>query len=443
MKNLTQLLVAAALAVLPLFNAYAGDSRVEQIDQKQRILERKWELQEEKTKDQALVGAGKEGFYIKSADGKFNLKLRGLIQADSRQFVNVPEGLGTNTFVLRKARPIFEGTVFDRFSFAIVPDFGSGAAVLQDAYVDAKITPWFKLRGGKFKAPVGLERLQSDPANLFLERGYPSGILPNRDIGFEILGDIKDGIVSYAAGVFNGVSDGSLADADTNDGKDLAGRIFVQPFLKSSTFLKELGIGFGGTYGHQKGSTTSPNLPTYRTGNGQLTFFRYANTGATLTVADGKVYRYSPQAYYYWGPFGVLGEYARSTQTVSNTASGQTTLTNQAWLVESSYVLTGDKASFKGVKPKKPFNPKEGKWGAVELVVRAGELKIDPDAFPSYALATASAKRARSYGVGANWYLNDNVKLATDYEHTLFKNGSTTGDRPPEHVVSSRLELSF
>lgn len=444
MKNLKQLLVAAAaLAVLPLFNAHAGDSRVEQIDQKQRILERKWELQEEKNKDQAQVGAGKEGFYIKSADGKFNLKLRGLIQADSRLFVNVPEALGASTFLVRKARPILEGTVFDRFSFLLVPDFGNGATVLQDAYVDAKITPWLKLRGGKFKAPVGLERLQSDSANLFIERAYPSSIVPNRDIGFELLGDIADGVVSYAAGIFNGVTDGNSADTDISDGKDVAGRLFVQPFLQSDSALKGLGLGVGGTWGAQKGSATSPAVPTYRTGNGQLTFFRYSTTAGNVTQSDKTVYRVSPQLYYYLGRFGLLGEYALSHQVVVNSVNGHDHLTNTAWQVASSFLLTGDKASFKGVKPKKAFNPKESTWGALELAGRITELKIDSDAFPRYASLLSSAKKATSFTGGVNWYLNDNVRLMNNYEHTLFKRGSTTGDRPPEHVISSRLEVSF
>ncbi len=64
--------------------ATSVNQRVDEIDQKQRILERKLELQEEKNKDGAQVTAGKEGFSIKSNDGKFQLKLRGLIHSDGR-----------------------------------------------------------------------------------------------------------------------------------------------------------------------------------------------------------------------------------------------------------------------------------------------------------------------------------------------------------------------
>lgn len=363
-------------------------------------------------------------------------------------FVNVPQTSGISSFVARRVRPTLEGTLFDRFGFRIMPDFGSGAVVLQDAYTDVRFWPQLKLRGGKFKEPVGLERLQSANNLLFVERALPTNLVPNRDLGFQLFGDLWDGTLSYALGVFNGVTDGGSADTDNNDAKDFAGRVFAQPFLKTEIApLKGLGIGVSGTYGKQVGSATSPNLPSYKT-NGQLTFFRYLNTAASgatpanITIANGEVFRLSPQTYYRWGPFGLLGEYVLSSQRVVNGGS-TAKLKNQAWQTATSYVLTGEKASYQGVKPKNPFNPKEGKWGAVELAARYHELRVDHDTFPNFASVTQSAHRARAFGGGINWYLNDNVKLVADYEQTLFNGGATTGNRPTEKVVESRLEVAF
>src|SRR5215510_13495083 len=54
---------------------------VEALDQKVRILERRWEIDQEaaaaKAKDAAVVGAGQDGFFLGSADGNFQLRVRG------------------------------------------------------------------------------------------------------------------------------------------------------------------------------------------------------------------------------------------------------------------------------------------------------------------------------------------------------------------------------
>ena len=67
-----------------------------------------------------------------------------------------------DTFLLRRFRPAFDGTLFNIADFRFAPDFAGGAAVIFDAYADIHPTPFLRLRAGKFKAPLGLERLQGD-----------------------------------------------------------------------------------------------------------------------------------------------------------------------------------------------------------------------------------------------------------------------------------------
>lgn len=442
------LALSGILLASPAARAESVQEKIDAIDQRQKVLERKLELEKEASKDKATVSAGKDGFAIKTADGKFQLKLKALVQADGRFFLDVPEtaNQGTNTFVARRVRPIIEGTLFDRFDFRIMPDFGGGQTVLQDAYIDARLFKELVIRGGKFKEPVGLERLQSGGALLFVERALPTQLVPNRDLGFQVQGDVWEGFFSYALGVFNGVLDGGSGDVDTNDGKDIAARVFFHPFIKTDIeALKGLGVGVGGNYGKQRGTAASTNLPSYRT-SGQQIFFRYltdAATPANTVIADGANFRISPQLYYYWGPLGVLGEYVQTRQSVGN-AAGEDSLTHRAWQIATSYVLTGDKASFKGVKPKKPFSLKDGTWGAVELTARYNELDIDDDTFPTYANINASATRARAFAGGVNWYLNDNIKLVGNYEQTLFRAGGAAGtNRRTEKSIQTRLQVSF
>ena len=65
-----------------------------------------------------------------------------------------------------------------------------------------------------------------------------------------------------------------------------------------------------------------------------------------------------------------MGEYAISDQEVRK-AAVKSDLTNRAWFLQGSYVLTGEKAGYRNVVPAKPFDPRNHQWGAFEL---AGSL---------------------------------------------------------------------
>lgn len=426
----------------------AKEERIEALDQKVRILERRSELDQEnaaaKTKDAPVVGAGQDGFFLRSADGNFQLRVRGYLQADGRFLADDQKRLGTDTLLLRRVRAIFEGTVYKYFDYRIMPDFGQGTTTLFDAYLNARLWPEAQLQIGKYKPPVGLERLQSATDLLFVERGLPTNLVPNRDVGAELHGDLLDGAASYAVGVFNGVLDLGNGDLDNNDGKDFAGRLFALPF-KNSSFepLQGLGIGLAGTYGRQTGTVGVPNLSSYRTQE-QLTFFRYRSDGtpAGTTIAEGEHSRWSPQGYYYLGPFGLLGEYVQVSQGVKR-GKTSATLNNDAWQVELSYVLTGENASYRSVSPAQPFDLARGTWGAFQIAARYGELHVDKDAFPVFADPTKSARVDESWGIGLNWYLNRNVRFMLNYEQTDFTGGDVKGDRPKEHAILTRFQISY
>ncbi|HSP06343.1 MAG TPA: porin, partial [Acidobacteriota bacterium] len=371
------------------------------------------------------------GFQLTSPDGDFVIKLRGIVQADSRFFFQ-DQVTAIDTFTLRRVRPIIEGTVFKIFDFRITPDFGGGTTVLQDAYLDARFNPAFKLRFGKAKSPFGLERLQSASDIEFIERSLANNLVPNRDLGIQAVGDLAGGKLNYAIAVMNGVVDGGSADTDLGNGKDAVGRIFAQP-------VTGLGIGIAFSAGTEKGFLLAPSLPTYRT-SGQQPFFRYrvSTTIDATVVADGNRYRYSPQFYYYNGPVGILGEYVFTSQKVRkgpNTA----TIGNNGVNLNVYYVLTGEKASYKYVVPDHPFDLDAGGWGAFEAVFRYSRLDIDNDAFPVFADPGLFSTLANNWTVGLNWYLNKNVKFVFDYDQTNFDGGALK----TEKLFVTRFQIAF
>jgi phosphate-selective porin OprO/OprP len=412
-------------------------SQIESLDQSIRIAERRRELDQEafasRTAAAPVVAVGTGGFTLQSPNGDYRLTFGLAAQADSRFSLDKPNPI-TNTFTLRKIRPTFTGRVSRYFDYKVMPDFGNGTAVVQDAYFDIRFSPKFRLRTGKDKTPIGYEVLISDNFLIFPERSLASLLLPNRDIGVQAQGDLLGNKLFYAGGIFNGIPDGSsvTSELDTNDSKDFAGRVVLQPFRSASTpagALNGLGFQVGGSTGRQGGA-----LPTFKTSVGQ-TFFSYASTSA----ANGDRRRVSPALFYYYKAFGGFAEYMRSTQSVSRPGVA-TAVTNEGWNVTGTYLLTGEPAGERGVQPRNSFDPAAGRWGALQLVGRFTQLTMDGDVF-SLGLASATAsRRAKSFTVGANWYPNLFVKIYGTYERTIFQ-GLTS--RPAENVILVRSQIAF
>lgn len=505
-------LIASGIISLPI-TASANDSTeleelrglVQDLSQQVKVLARKSEIVEEDTaaakKTTPVVKASANGFGLESADGKNSIKLGGLIQYDYRSFdsgandvrnrsdaragsLDAVTGFhdANDTWLARRLRPNIQGTLFGKYDYRFQEEFAGGSASVVDAYIDGRFDPAFKVRIGKYKPFVGLERLQSGSDLKFIERSYVSNnILPNRDQGISLYGDVLDSKLSYAVGFNNGVVDGGNAStaSEFDSKKEYTARLFATPFKDDNNALAGLGFGIAATYTDvtdeknlnftdtSAADGTRNGLPSYVT-NSQQTFFRYS----PAAVADGRRLRIAPQAYYYNGPFGLLAEYARVSQGVSLASGGspaagagsagtgalstaQTTilagsnktLNNDAWQIAATYLLTGEDSSFKGVKPKNDFDLDKGGWGAWELALRYSEMNIDGDTFTNqagqlagqtgadatptlaqaYADPTFSAKKARTWTAGVNWYLNSNAKIVLNYEQTSFVGGAGTG----------------
>jgi phosphate-selective porin OprO/OprP len=452
-------------------NAVAGDAKAKQqineLDQKVKVLEREKELEQEaqeaKAKEAPKISAGGEGFSFASANNNFAVQLKGVLQVDSRTYFGNPSTTSNDGLLLRRARPILQGTVFKDFDFAFMPDFApSSGPTIFDAYINYRYSPALQFQAGKYKAPVGLEQLAADKDILFNERSLATDLVPNRDVGFDVHGDLFEGQASYAAGIFNGTTDGGNS-GNVNFAGDTAfiGRLFFLPFKKSATdFLQGIGLGVAGSYETMSTpntaglpSTTGGTLPGYFT-DGQEQFFAYNPAGGAVVVAQGDHWRLSPQAYYFYGPFGLLGEYVISDQEVARTLVApfdSAHLRNTAWEVSASWVLTGEDAAYVGgVVPRRSFNPREGSWGAFQLVGRYAQLNVDPAAFPEFSNPATSASSASAWSVGLNWYLNRNVRVNTSFSHTAFTGGGGAGTsapatvtRKPEEVLFTRIQLAF
>jgi phosphate-selective porin OprO/OprP len=434
----------------------------EQADQEARIAIRRVELLEEqlaaKSKETPSVTADDKGFSLRSADGAYTLRIHGLLQADSRWFLK--DGAlsdKADTFLIRRMRPAIDGTLFNFADFRFTPDFAGSTVVVFDAYVDLHPFVWLRLRTGKFKSPLGLERLQQDADLSIIERALTSDLTPQRDVGAALGGDVAGGILVYSLGIYNGTPDNANQDIDANHAKDFVGRVLIQPFAAESLRgFGALGLHFAASTGNRLGSPTNPQLPSFKTA-GQNTFFSYiagtATDPSTIPFAHLRQTRLNPGLFYYFGPVGLLGEFVQSSQEVqkNNTTA---TLTNRAAHATLSFVI-GGKSGYDGATPTNRFDPAKGTWGALELAARWNYLKIDDGTFTgppdptkvAYADPSKSPSKAQGFAVAANLIPSRTVRVGTTFEQTQFTGGAGTfaavANRKTENVIFTRAQVNF
>ncbi len=415
--------------------------KVEDLDQRLKVADRKQEIQAEDAAAQAKTGASvatDTGFIIKSNDGNFSIRFGADIQIDNRSFIGGYNAGLTDQILARRVRPFISGTAFKYIDYFIRPDFGQGSVVLYEAYMLLNYFSRANLRVGKFKPPVGLERLQSDDDTSFIERALPTLLVPSRDIGYQIGGDLVKRRIAYQVGVFNGVPDNGLSDVSPSSHRDYAARIFLTPFLPNTKNpLSGLGFGVGATGGNVDGIA----LASYKT-FGQNTFFSFAS-GVTLA---GHRTRLAPQAYYYLGPFGAIAEYTLSEEGLQK-GTVRRDIAFRAWQVGASYILTGEKKGFTSPVPRKAFDPHNHGWGAFELAVRTSDFSVEQGIYNyGFAVPTTTPRHAKEWVGGVNWYLNRMVRVSLDYGNTNFGGGATAaagGNRPSEKALLQRFQLNF
>jgi phosphate-selective porin OprO and OprP len=389
------------------------------------------------------------GFNFASNDGSDYIRLHGLVQADSRWYFREGGIPNNDTFLIRRARLIFQGGFDKIFSFLLVPEFGGGgtgvsnAPVIYDANLGVAVSPELQFTFGKFKSPIGLEMLQNDAVLLFPERSLATNLVPSRDVGVMAGGSLFSNTINYTAAVLNGSADNAYTNnVDVDNNKDFVARLIASPFANENTSpLRGLSFGFAGSYGLQN---KTAGLTSGDKTDSQQTFFTY---NSTVVPYGGASWRTSPQANYYVGPLSVETEYTTSAVNVLS-GTTQRELRNTGWQGAVGYILTGEKASYNGFTPKERFDPAAGTWGAWEIAARVDQLKIDPNAFPIFANPAASAREATSLSLGLNWYLSKAVRIDFDFLHTQFDRASTAPVTnlvigQDEKALMTRVQVGF
>ena len=366
-----------------------------------------------------------DGFYLRSEDRKYSLRFTGQIQADYRTYLDDVDNTDIDTFLVRRARFGLEANMFRYYEFRLLPDFGLGQARVQDAYLNVHYWDAFQVEAGKFKQPFSYEQLIQDRFVPTLERSLIDQLVPQRDVGLmvhgqKLLGDRLDYAVSVSNGEING-------DSDTNDLKDLVGRVVVRPLNDERLWpiVRGLQIGISGSTGKEQ-EPMSPN--TLRT-PANVPFFQFN----PAVRADGLRNRWSPEVAYFYRSFGFAAQYFEQVQDLRPSFVGPTFRFEQdipfrGWYVLATYLLTGEERTTysEPVTPLRAFDPCHPFHcsGAWELVGRVSRLRIGDAVFAPGPAQLANpalySPGATELTLGFNWYFNKWVRMQFNWEHDWF-----------------------
>jgi phosphate-selective porin OprO and OprP len=396
-------------------------------------------------------GAGWDnGFFMRSDDGAYQLRITGQIQTDLHDFLRHDDVTDISGFLVRRARLGIEATVAKYYEFRLLPDFGQGKTVIQDAYLNVHYINEFQIAAGKLKQPVSYEQLIQDRFVPTVERSIIDQLTPAHDVGILLHGENLLGKkLDYAVGVFNG---GINGDQDTNGHKDVAWRLAARPlnFKSLPDAFHLLQIGISGSTGIEE----EPISPALLKTSASVPYFQFNST----VRAEGLRNRWAPELSYFYQGLGVAAQYYREDQEMIPTFSAKTAINVpfEGYYFLGTYLLTGESRTTYSapVVPLRTFDPLHplANPGAWELVGQYSRLDVGSVVFAPGAARLADptkyARDASELTLGFNWYLNAWVRMQFNWEHARFSSPvqlapGASGLLRGQDTLLTRLQVIF
>ena len=366
-----------------------------------------------------------------SDDKGWSFKPRGRIQVDIGG-TDAPSGLskganaslGTATEV-RRAWLGFEGTMPVGIGYRFDADLTNSSLALADAYISYKANRNLTLVLGNQRPFTGLEDMTAVLNTTFMERSSFS-----QAFGFErrvgIAANYKTKDVLVEAGLF--ADDMSSMSADTDKSWSLNGRVVFMPKLGNGT----LHLGASAQYHDLAGSVTSTR---YRTRPFLHTAdVRLVDTGSITATSER---RYGVEVAYMTGPFHAVVE----GNAITAVRPGLSNPTFKGGYAEVGYVLTGEKAPYKGgifdrLRPAKGID--EGGIGAIQVNLRFDHLDLND--------SDIVGGRQDTAGVSLVWAATSNLRFTANYGHLWLRDAAITADGDDSYTADSmgmRAQIDF
>ncbi len=389
-----------------------------------------------------------EGFFVRSADGNFNLRFNG--RAVANLLFEEPDTSLTNNLSVDRARLSADATFYKYFRARVEGEF-TASPILRDAFLALQPRPELNLQIGQFPVPFSYELIVSKLRTDFIERAavVNQTMNPRRDIGLMAHGQLAGKILQYQLAVMNGSGQNR---SDNNSDKDAVARLVVAPFvLTDLAHLKGFNLGGAFTYGHQPRETTkNASGATVLTNNsisgstepGFVFYQAIPRSGARLRT----------DAHVAWldGPFSITTEYITTSeqrQGLGTNGADLPDLDSDGAYIGGTWLLTGETKPYNArIRPSRPLwvgsNPGLGAWEAA-LRYEYFKLRHDPDA-PT---AAAVANRYDAFLAGINWYPIELVRFSLNYVYSTYEeqgaNLSPNKEKRSNNAVLGRAQVDF
>ena len=416
---------------------------------------------------------------IATGDGEFTAAFRGVFQLDGAIYSQDDPGplatdfrrgsfndAGENDhardlsdgFNFRRVRLGVEGKAFGDFEYNFLYDFG-GSGVEEGGKISAAWVQYngfgpVKLRVGAFPPVTSLEDAASNASSLFGERASVAETV--RGVAG---GDGRTAVALLGGGerwTFSAAVTGNVIGTSTFDEQTgFVGRFTYVPYRRTDALI-HLGVNTtlvfnpaaSGPDVGPAGAVTNLRLrdrPELRVDGARLV--DTGNIDADGLTSIGGEFGAQYKNLYVQAEYFDIGVERRNRALPDPEFSG--------WYVQGSWILTGEKrrysatnAGFDGPRAAKPFNLKEGTWGAWELAVRYSNLDLN---FLETALPAAGSIRGGEQdilSIGVNWYVNNGVTLQAAYRNVSVDRRSpggaafVAGSTPPLNAqVGQDLEI--
>jgi phosphate-selective porin OprO/OprP len=401
------------------------------------------------------------GVHFTTKDEEFSFGIRGMTQLDGMLYARPTPGLDTSSgFYNPRSRIYFEGHATQPISWEFSFQNFFDTVQLLDAYVNFAYDPRFEVQLGRYKTPFGYEFYRIHIWDLMApERSlWAVNYEANRRFGAMAHGVLADQRVEYALGSFD-TQRNSFAPSFSR--QDLLAFLNFKPFYNREEGFLLRNLQFGGScdVGTEHQTPVPAVLRTnFSPGPSAITATSAANAAEQPFLAfnpnvlerGGRALWEAHLAYYYGGLSLVSAIEGGHEGYANGPAVSPVHVPVNGWFVQGAYILTGETIRDRTLlQPLHPFDLREGRCGcgAWEVTARYSQLDLGSEVFTAGLADPALwSNHAKMVDVGANWYLNQFVKVYFDWEHAMFGSPvqSTNGNfRTSSDLFWLRTQIYF
>lgn len=366
---------------------------------------------------------------IESADGKYSFQPFGRVHLDATFFDDDKADHPDNAN-FRRARLGFKGNLGEDFEYKSEFDFGEEGVNFKEVTLAYTGLDAADIKIGHQKPSFGMENNTSSNYLMFIERAAPTNAFTrDEEIGLNILAGGDNW--SLGGGVFNEDAAPAAGDPDEQITFDVRGSVNLLGLIDEET-ASVLHLGAGYSY---RDPHTTVSFAAAPAGEGPSII----NTGNISSVEDVGVY--SAELAAVFGPVSFQGEYFNTD--VNRSGTGNSDIDFDGYYAQAGLFLTGESRPYKGstgnfgrVKPQNAFSPKNGGWGAWELLARYENVDLNDNG------AGITGGELKNTTVGLNWHLTDYIRLMADVTDVDTDSNAATADDDPT-VYNLRAQWDF